>query len=223
MPFSSVLGASSAIKPGVCTSTTRPSVPYEGQLIYETDTDRVAAYNGSAWFYTHSSGLVFITGSTFTNVTSVSLAANTFSSTYRNYKVVFVADPVDNTSITMRFRTGGVDDSSAFYNAGGRFVNNVGTQYDITTSSGTALPLAFSVNGTSVQNAIDMTVFSPQLATRTEVTAQVTSASSAFAGVGGGLVGGGFNNATQFDSLSFISSVASSLTGSIRAYGLADS
>jgi len=49
MPFSSVLGASSVIKPGVCTSTNRPTVPYEGQLIYETDTDRVAAYNGSAW------------------------------------------------------------------------------------------------------------------------------------------------------------------------------
>lgn len=49
MPFSSVLGASSVIKPGVCTSTTRPTVPYEGQLIYETDTDRVLAFNGSAW------------------------------------------------------------------------------------------------------------------------------------------------------------------------------
>lgn len=49
MPFSSVLGASSVIKPGVCTSTTRPSVPYEGQLIYETDTDLILAYNGSSW------------------------------------------------------------------------------------------------------------------------------------------------------------------------------
>ena len=52
MPFSSVLGANSVIRPGVCTSTTRPTVPYEGQLIYETDTDRVASYNGSAWVYT---------------------------------------------------------------------------------------------------------------------------------------------------------------------------
>lgn len=49
MPFSSVLGASSVIKPGVCTSSTRPTVPYEGQLIYETDTDLVLAYNGSSW------------------------------------------------------------------------------------------------------------------------------------------------------------------------------
>jgi hypothetical protein len=49
MPFSSVLGASSVIKPGVCTSSTRPSVPYEGQLIYETDTDLLKSWNGSSW------------------------------------------------------------------------------------------------------------------------------------------------------------------------------
>jgi len=60
MPFSSVLGANSVIRPGVCTSTTRPTVPYEGQLIYETDTDRVAAYNGSAWVYTATGAIVQI-------------------------------------------------------------------------------------------------------------------------------------------------------------------
>ena len=49
MPLSSVLGAQSIIKAGVCTSTTRPASPYEGQLIFETDTDRLAFYDGSAW------------------------------------------------------------------------------------------------------------------------------------------------------------------------------
>jgi len=49
MPFSSVLGASSVIKPGVCTSTTRPTVPYDGQLIYETDTDLLLVYEGASW------------------------------------------------------------------------------------------------------------------------------------------------------------------------------
>ena len=69
MPFSSVLGASSVIKPGVCTSTTRPTVPYEGQLIYETDTDRVAAYNGSAWAYMASGGTFTSYTPTWTNLT----------------------------------------------------------------------------------------------------------------------------------------------------------
>jgi hypothetical protein len=49
MPLSSVLGAQSLIKPGVCTSSTRPASPYEGQTIYETDTDLVKSYNGTSW------------------------------------------------------------------------------------------------------------------------------------------------------------------------------
>lgn len=49
MPLSSVLGAQSLVKPGVCTSSTRPASPFEGQTIYETDTDRLATWDGSAW------------------------------------------------------------------------------------------------------------------------------------------------------------------------------
>ena len=37
------------LRPGVCTSTTRPTAPYEGQMIYETDTDKVLVWNNSAW------------------------------------------------------------------------------------------------------------------------------------------------------------------------------
>lgn len=49
MGLSQQIGASSLAKPGVCTSTTRPATPYEGQMIYETDTDKVLIYNGTAW------------------------------------------------------------------------------------------------------------------------------------------------------------------------------
>lgn len=48
------MGASSflngpGLKPGVCTSTTRPSAPYEGMMIYETDTNMVLVYDGTYW------------------------------------------------------------------------------------------------------------------------------------------------------------------------------
>lgn len=33
----------------VCTSTTRPSSPFDGQTIYETNTDNYMTWNGSAW------------------------------------------------------------------------------------------------------------------------------------------------------------------------------
>lgn len=47
----------SGLRPGICTSTTRPTAPYEGQMIYETDTDRMLVYNGSAWKYTWFSAI----------------------------------------------------------------------------------------------------------------------------------------------------------------------
>ena len=42
---------STGFRPGVCTSSTRPTAPYEGQFIYETDTDMLAIWNGTAWRY----------------------------------------------------------------------------------------------------------------------------------------------------------------------------
>ena len=38
------------LRPGVCTSSNRPASPFEGQMIYETDTDKVLVYNGTAWY-----------------------------------------------------------------------------------------------------------------------------------------------------------------------------
>ena len=49
MPISSFLAPSAIAKPGVCTSSTRPASPYEGQVIYETDTDKILAWSGSSW------------------------------------------------------------------------------------------------------------------------------------------------------------------------------
>lgn len=40
---------SSGIRAGVCTSTTRPTAPYVGQLIFETDTFVLKYWTGSAW------------------------------------------------------------------------------------------------------------------------------------------------------------------------------
>jgi hypothetical protein len=34
---------------GVCTSSTRPESPYLGQVIYETDTQLLKVWLGSAW------------------------------------------------------------------------------------------------------------------------------------------------------------------------------
>lgn len=43
--------SATGLRPGVCTSTTRPSAPYTGQIIFETDTGYLRVWNGSAWDY----------------------------------------------------------------------------------------------------------------------------------------------------------------------------
>lgn len=52
------------LRPGVCTSTSRPSTPFDGMMIYETDTDRLAIWNGTAWTYV--TGTKFIEWTSFT-------------------------------------------------------------------------------------------------------------------------------------------------------------
>ena len=44
-----ISGSSRGLTPDVCLSTSRPSAPYEAQLIYTTDLDTLEIWNGSAW------------------------------------------------------------------------------------------------------------------------------------------------------------------------------
>ena len=48
MAIDSALGRL-GIKQGVCTSSTRPTNPFEGQVIYESDTNRTLVYDNAAW------------------------------------------------------------------------------------------------------------------------------------------------------------------------------
>ena len=40
---------STGFRPGVCTSSTRPTAPYTGQMIFETDTSAILFWNGTSW------------------------------------------------------------------------------------------------------------------------------------------------------------------------------
>lgn len=66
-----ISNAASGFRPGVCTSTTRPTAPFEGQTIYETDTDMLAIWNGTAWRY--------IAATTPTNGTVLQVVATTYA------------------------------------------------------------------------------------------------------------------------------------------------
>ena len=70
MGITQQIGASSLIKPGVVDNTAaRPASPYEGQVIFQKDTDQLLVWNGTAWrilssaTVTNGSVLQIVTGS----------------------------------------------------------------------------------------------------------------------------------------------------------------
>jgi len=47
----SISSSATGLRPGVCTSSTRPTSPYTGQIIYETDTGYLRVWDGANWDY----------------------------------------------------------------------------------------------------------------------------------------------------------------------------
>jgi hypothetical protein len=106
--LSQQIGASSLIKPGVIDNTAaRPASPYEGQVIFQKDTDQLLVWNGTAWVIPNSpaqnpTGLELVTPTSVTNGTvttgqgtvRVAGTAGTvtingvFSSSYESYLMV---------------------------------------------------------------------------------------------------------------------------------------
>lgn len=223
MPFSSVLGASSVIKPGVCTSTTRPAVPYEGQLIYETDTDRVASWNGSAWVYTHSSGMVYLSGATFSGSSTVSMPASTFTTTYRNYLVILrVTASANDQQLLMRVNNSGSPRTSGNYTgASSRAYSSVGVTNSAAATSFNLCAISSSAPDTAV--SLSITVYDP--------TSTSFKTNWSYTGFGGNdsnqpsaVWGGGVNTATaeNNDGLTFLGGGSGNLTGSYAVYGTRD-
>ena len=93
---------STGLRPGVCTSTTRPTAPYEGQMIYETDTDKTLFWNGSAWVNVNSVSPDFTgtpTAPTATAGTNTTQLANTeFANTAGG--LVYIASSTVGTGVT---------------------------------------------------------------------------------------------------------------------------
>lgn len=85
------------LRPGVCTSTSRPSSPFDGMMIYETDTNLVRIWNGTAWktlaYSDYTNGMILqvasvtktdtfsVASSTFTDVTGLSVTISPTSTT----------------------------------------------------------------------------------------------------------------------------------------------
>jgi len=205
------------LRMGVATSTSRPTVPFDGQVISETDTDSLVVYKGSAW--APVSGLTFITGATFTTQTTVSLPANTFSATYANYRIIFnITSASNDANDYIRFRTSGTDNTTSTYSSAAKFLSYAGTNTD-TYAVADTLGYTFG-HGTAIGATRVWDIINPQA---TAYTLANFSGNIAFGGAGGYGGGGvGFLATTSFDSMTFYTPTGT-ITGSYKVYGYSNS
>lgn len=194
----------------------------QGQLCYLEATNVVQYYNGSAWATVGPSsagGLVFLSGTTFSAASTVSLPASTFSATYTNYKIIYsvTAASTDSTAINVRLRASGTDSSAASYsNAGVTYVIGAATIAAANVLGGTSW--TFTQFNSADRNKVVLDVYSPQVAADTNF---IWDTYGRVGGSqGGGHGNGEFRAATQFDSLTLYPA-AGTITGSYQVYGYA--
>lgn len=194
----------------------------QGQYAYIEATNTLQVYNGSAWV-SAGGGLNYITGASFTTATSFSLPTSTFTTAYRNYRIIVnITALTADATFSMRMRAAGTDSTVASYGTMFTGVLSTGTTSNSTGGDQTSWAVGEMDSGIPAYSLV-LDVMSPQVATYTTcegALSTVNTAGTAAIGRSGGLL---LNNTSQFDSLSFISSVASSMTGVYRVYGYSES
>jgi hypothetical protein len=211
------------IKPGVCTSTNRPANPFDGMVIYETDTDKVAVYDSSAWVYktgTTAPGLVYITQANPSSVTSVSIN-NCFTSAYENYRIVVNISSwaVADGNIGLRLRASGTDTTTNYLSQ--RHGGVSGTSFGNANVLGTD-EMYFG----SYMNAAPRGCFAAHDILAPQITSQTVMRGSlgwldVVNGPSVATVWNAQSTATSFDGFTLIGT--QSFTGTIRVYGYQNS
>jgi hypothetical protein len=228
-----ISNVSSNLRPGICTSSTRPTTPYEGQVIYETDTNRTLVWDNASWIGLAQSGdggLVRIiptsgggTGAAVSSTGKVTITGGTaisangcFSSAFTSYKVV-VSNAKLNTAVgfSIRLRSSTTDSSANYYSAG----------YGIAYGAAVGGPYTERVdNGSGWQAAVGSTnlcgfsfeVFNPFLAERTTYSTLRTDSRTD----GAALFYAGFHNAsTSYDGITVYIGTGAFTSCSLMVYG----
>jgi len=196
----------------------------EGQFAYIEATNTTQYYDGAAWQSVGTSGFNFVTSGTFAAATSVSLATNTFTSTYRNYRMILEVTAVTALStLTGRVRVSGTDKSDSGYYQMSTGLDFAGNTANLLNNASTS----FALGQSNSQMSLVLDFISPQVSSsyKNIQGSMVNVDGVAPSGIKGRSINGQYYNATalQVDSFSLISSVASSLTGVYRVYGYSES
>ena len=189
------------LRPGVCTSTTRPTTPYEGQHIYETDTDIEYVWNGTAWLV-----LPPTASPTFTGTLSVTAPVLTDGIISASGRGEFRTSPAEGGAGRGVGIGGGAGDTPAIL----QFVNNAfGVQWATITATNGVLGL----NANSITTSTPITGSIVQVVS-TPFTSGYTRTNT---------------SATPFDITNFTMSITPTKTGNkiiilvqIAAYAICD-
>lgn len=146
-----ISNVSSGLRPGVCTSTTRPSAPFEGQMIYETDTDKVLVWDGSAWYPPKSTAWGVLGRSTLTTSFSTSAPHTTFQDEGLSCSVTYGPNRLLKMTLMVRpYTNGGTNFVSYKLLRGSTTVSNFGFGLpDISNSEAPAKVLSYTFAGPS--------------------------------------------------------------------------
>ena len=193
----------------------------EGQFAYIEASNTTQYYDGAAW-QTLGGGLNFLTGGTFSAVTSFSLPNDTFTTSYQNYKMILNMTALTaDADFTMRLRAAGSDNTNNSYER----MNVLGTGGGVVSGDGgTGTSWKFYENDSvTCRYGFTIDIIAPKATATTFIQGSlmyINKPESTFYGVH---MTQSFNATTSFDSLTFISSVASSMSGNYYVYGYANS
>lgn len=207
---------STGLRPGVCTSTTRPSTPFEGQMIYETDTNQVLVYEGAAWVMIADTdtppGLELIKVVTVgSGVTSVSVNS-VFSSSYDVYKMELVGlnSNVDGYGLKIKFN----NTSGSTYYTALSYMSVGSSTISGATDSGTNTGAFVAFSSSSTSTSSSTTIYNPFSSANTTWTFQASG--NTYISNGAGVD----RNATSHTGFTLNSYDGATMTGgTIRVYG----
>jgi len=174
-----------------------------------------------SWVTSGSGALTKITSTTFSAVSSVSLPNSTFSSTYTNYKVIFIVSSSSaNTAINCRYRASGTDNSGSTYYSAltmARVDGSASSQTSI--NGGTFFTFAHNATGTPGTLGLSLDFLSPQAAAKKQIVGTGFGYNAGMDAFSAYSLGAWMNSTTQFDSFSFLTSGGATITGSYAVYG----
>jgi hypothetical protein len=146
-------------------------------------------------------GLVKINTTSFSAVSSVSLPAATFTSTYTNYRIIFNVTSVStSSSVQLRLRASGTDDTSANYDTQ-NIIGSMGTPSANGSNNDTSFGISSAARDTAHNFVLD--IINPQATANTFIAGTYFN-TDAGANMQGGVTNGRFQLTTSFDSATFI-------------------